>query len=137
MTIDTPIGQTLDRISYIYQYFEGVLKDKAAIADFVNRYNAAKDAESQIPSDYFGFLEDPTMMGGRFIEKMAKYGDPSRREFALPLTFLQDPSADFSFTGFYTAVKQKFFKETKGVPVYERELMDYSFKDLLDLSASI
>lgn len=42
---------------------------------------------------------------GHYIEKLAKYGDPSK--FELPVGLLRSSNADMSFTGLSTMIKSK------------------------------
>jgi len=65
-----------------------------------------KNPKSKIPADFFNFLDDSKELHrGYFLEKLAKYGDPS--EFELPIGFKNDPNSDMTFTGVRTAVMSK------------------------------
>ncbi len=56
-----------------------------------------------IPADYFSFINNPQKMSrGRFIELLAKYGNP--KELELPIGLKQDLNADFSYTGLKTKI---------------------------------
>lgn len=48
-------------------------------------------------------MADQRMSKGRFIEMLARYGDPS--ELELPLGLKNDQNADMSFTGLKTAIQ--------------------------------
>jgi len=56
-------------------------------------------------------LKDESKHRGSFIEKLAKYGDPS--EFEFPIGFKDQPNADMTYTGFRTSIISaviKFFQ---------------------------
>jgi hypothetical protein len=64
-----------------------------------------KGPETMIPDDYFSFLNDQNhkMSFGSYIEKLAKYGDPSYLD--LPIGLKSDQNADFSFSGLKTKIQ--------------------------------
>jgi tRNA A37 threonylcarbamoyltransferase TsaD len=55
-----------------------------------------------IPQNFYDDLYKEGIAPGYFIEKLAKYGDPS--EFEVPLALKTATNADFSFTGIKTSV---------------------------------
>jgi len=78
------------------------------------------------------------MVGGKLIEQMARYGDPS--EFELPIPQKLDSTANMSYSGLLTSSKRKFYEgqqEGNFKSMYERDPADLSFKQLLNLSSSI
>jgi tRNA A37 threonylcarbamoyltransferase TsaD len=81
MTIDIAIGNCIDKASNLFKMHDKKLKDKAAIKEFVSDYN--KKNKDKIPDNYFEFLDNDSIHRGKFVEMLAKYGDPSEREFPL------------------------------------------------------
>jgi tRNA A37 threonylcarbamoyltransferase TsaD len=84
MSIDVAMGSCFDKASNMLLKYEKVLKDEQQISQFIITYNK-KNPGNKIPKDYFDFLKTDAVHRGAFIEKLAKYGDPS--EFELPLGF--------------------------------------------------
>ena len=107
MTIDIAAGDCLDKAQLCFKRYESVLRDSAAQHEFIERYNAKVKRENKgtpIPKDYFEKLfSDQKMSKGRFIELLARYGDPT--ELELPLGLKNDQNADMSFTGLKTAIQ--------------------------------
>lgn len=71
MSIDSGIGECIDKAFKQFLKFEKVLKDKDAREEFIERYNkqAYLKGGRQIPEGYFNFLDDYDQMSrGRFIE---------------------------------------------------------------------
>lgn len=56
-----------------------------------------------IPEDYFNFIDNSEISGGRFVELLARYGDPSDGT-ELPMGLKSDINADMSYTGLKTAI---------------------------------
>ena len=86
MTIDVAVGETLDKAYSKLREYDHIYTDKQQIQSFVQEYNNDKDHEDKISSDYFDFLNtisDSTIAPGLFIERLAKFGDPS--EYELPI----------------------------------------------------
>ena len=71
------------------------------------------------------------------MELLARYGDPTHNE--LPLGLRSDINADMSFTGLKTAISSSFHVQTedKLIPLYEREMKNLNFEQILYQSASI
>jgi len=92
MTIDSAAGECFDKASVVLKKYDKTLKDVEAQNEFIDKYNkrmqaAGKGPESMIPADYFSFINNPEqkMSRGRYIEKLAKYGDPSTLELPIGL----------------------------------------------------
>ena len=68
---------------------------------------------------------------------LARYGNPG--EIELPLGLKTDQNADMSFTGLKTAILSRFHQmvEDRSIPLYEREMKDLNFEQLLGYAASI
>ena len=106
MTIDIAVGNVIDKVYVSFRNYDKVLQDKSAIERFINDYNAKKKNQNEkIPQGYFDDLFKQGIAPGYFIEKMAKYGDPS--EFELPLALKTETNADLSFTGLRTSVSNR------------------------------
>jgi tRNA A37 threonylcarbamoyltransferase TsaD len=107
MSIDTAVGECFDKASsYVKKYYKAVLDGKEARQAFIEAYNSkAKAANSLelIPMDYYNFLDGKKFSGGRFIELLARYGDPSVT--VLPTGIKSDITADMSYTGLRTAIQ--------------------------------
>ena len=92
MTIDIAAGDCLDKAQLCFKRYEGVLRDPAAQHEFIERYNAKVKRENKgtpIPLDFYEKLfSDKKISKGRFIELLARYGDP--RELELPLGLKND-----------------------------------------------
>ena len=92
MTIDSAAGECFDKASVVLKKYDKTLQDREAQNEFIEKYNkkmkdAGKGEQSMIPADYFSFLNDKDlkMSRGRYIELLAKYGDPSSIELPIGL----------------------------------------------------
>lgn len=105
MTIDSAIGECFDKAFNYFKKYEKVLKDQDNIQEFIDTYNAQVKKNGKgdiIPQDYFKFIFEDKMSRGKYIELLAKYGDPSEVEF--PIGLKGDQNADMSFTGLKTKI---------------------------------
>jgi len=85
LSIDCGVGEVLDKSFTVLMKYKDVFDDEEQVQDFIDRYNSKSKGE-KIPSNYFEFLKDTSKMPrGKFIEMLARYGDPS--EIELPLGF--------------------------------------------------
>ena len=90
MTIDSAAGECFDKASVVIKKYEKTLLDVDAQNEFIEIHNKrVKETKKGeiIPADYFSFLNNPDlkMSRGRYIEMLAKYGDPSAIELPIGL----------------------------------------------------
>lgn len=105
MTIDIAIGDCIDKCYRKLREYDEVLLDPSKSEEYIERFNQNTMTEF-IPTDYFDFIKDvDNISPGAFLEKLARYGDPS--EFEMPITFKSEFNADMSFTGIATSFKSK------------------------------
>jgi len=64
---------------------------------------------------------------GKFLEKLARYGDP--REFEMPIPQKLDSTANMSFSGLQSFAKFKFYEKPKGEfkAIYDRTRLPLTF----------
>lgn len=88
MTIDSAAGEIFDKAATIIKKYEKVLNDEDNQNEFIDKYN--KKAGSEVISkDYFqSFLSNDKISRGRYIEMLAKYGNPT--EIELPMGLKSD-----------------------------------------------
>lgn len=70
-----------------------------------------KHPNNKIPDNYFDFV-NTAIPNGSYLEKMAKYGDPS--EFELPIPSKGDILGNMSYCGLYSKTKFLIFEALKG-----------------------
>lgn len=108
MTIDTAVGECLDKSYTFFQRYDKILQNPEMQQEFIERYNkriklSGKDLPL-IPEGYFAsFITNKEISRGRYLENLAKYGDPT--EIELPLGLKNEQNADMSFTGVKTAIQ--------------------------------
>jgi hypothetical protein len=88
MTIDSAAGELFDKSAAILKKYEKVLSDEDNQNEFIDKYNKKAGSEV-IPKDYFkNLLSNDKISRGKYIEMLAKYGNPT--EIELPLGLKQD-----------------------------------------------
>jgi tRNA A37 threonylcarbamoyltransferase TsaD len=88
MTIDSAAGEIFDKAATIIKKYEKVLNDEDNQNEFIDKYNKKAGSEV-IPKDYFkSFLSNDKISRGRYIEMLAKYGNPT--EIELPMGLKSD-----------------------------------------------
>lgn len=88
MTIDVAAGELFDKAAVIIKKYENVLKEEDNQNEFIDKYNKKAGSEV-IPKDYFkNLLANDKISRGKYIEMLAKFGDPT--EIELPLGLKSD-----------------------------------------------
>ncbi len=88
MTIDSAAGEIFDRAATIIKRYEKVIQDEDNQQEFIDKYNKKAGSEV-IPKDYFkNFLSNDRIARGKYIEMLAKYGNPT--EIELPTGLKSD-----------------------------------------------
>ena len=124
-TIDIGIGTFLDSVAEEIIQRTDIFEDKKQISDFTIDYNK-RNPRDAIPSGYFDdILKLPAT--GKFLERLARYGDP--REFEMPIPQKLDSTANMSFAGLQTFAKFKFYEKPKGdfKAIYDRARQPLTF----------
>jgi hypothetical protein len=88
MTIDVAAGELFDKAATLIKKYEKVLRDEDNQNEFIDKYNKKAGSEV-IPKDYFkNLFSNDKISRGKYIETLAKYGDPT--EIELPLGLKSD-----------------------------------------------
>lgn len=133
-SVDIGIGTFLDSVAEEIAQRTDIFDDKKQIADFISDYNN-KNPKDIIHKEYFDdVLKLPHT--GKFLERLARYGDP--REFEMPIPQKLDSTANMSFSGLQSFAKFKFYEKPKGdfKAIYDRTRKPLYFSQILNISAS-
>jgi tRNA A37 threonylcarbamoyltransferase TsaD len=133
-SIDIAIGSFLDTVAAEIQQRTDIFDDKKQISDFIIDYNK-ENAHDTIPDGYFNdILKLPAT--GKFLERLARYGDP--REFEMPIPQKLDSTANMSFSGLQSFAKFRFYEKPKGdfKAIYDRDRLPLTFAQILNISSS-
>ena len=71
---------------------------------------------------------------GAFLERLASFGNPENIAFPIPLQ--QEKTANMSFVGLETFIKRAIYGEKMNKPEYERQVVELSIDNFVDLAAS-